>query len=355
MIEKTLDVTELPVAETVKAGDQLLLVRTQKNGVKVPMRMEPQKLTKQKKQKKQQIVIGRAIRPQACEIGGVENWYVFGYASWHTNLLLLNIAPMFENVMVDIGYDMVVLNITEQSNGNVYVFKNETTQSDKDQTYMTFWANHVTALTDNWKYVFCVDDNLANAFRVDSYDLTARVLTLNLTHKCLQTTDLRGTSTHHYFKDGVRKWHVSKTNIAINLFYPNFSSRWNGIFVHDFGKNEQVIIPDVSLLVKKEVVQTQHVRNPEYTNVKKRGPGYVVSYSKVTAYNGKKLCEINANGRKRRPFGKYKFWLTHRFCTHRKSDEYLHCRMKCVGLGKMKEDVNRGPRFDKYRVTVRDI
>lgn len=68
MIEKTLDVTELPVAETVKGRDQLLLVRTQKNGVKVPMRMESQKLTKQKKQ---QIVIGRAIRPQACEIGGV--------------------------------------------------------------------------------------------------------------------------------------------------------------------------------------------------------------------------------------------------------------------------------------------
>lgn len=67
MIEKTLDVTELPVAETVKDGDQLLLVRTQKNGVKAPMRM------KAKKQKKQQIVIGRAIRPRACEIGGVEN------------------------------------------------------------------------------------------------------------------------------------------------------------------------------------------------------------------------------------------------------------------------------------------
>ena len=116
MIENKLDVTELPVAETVKDGDQLLLVRTQENGVKVPMRMNVQNMkAPNMKAKKQQIVIGRAIRPRACEIGGVENWYVFGYASWHDNLLLLNIAPMSENVKVDIGYDMVVLNITDQS------------------------------------------------------------------------------------------------------------------------------------------------------------------------------------------------------------------------------------------------
>ena len=64
---------------------------------------------------------------------------------------------------------------------------------------------------------------------------------------------------------------------------------------------------------------------------------------------------INYVNRKRRPFGKYKLWVTHNFCKHRKSDEYLHCRMKCVGLGKIKKDVKKGPRFDRYRVTVRDI
>ena len=69
---------------------------------------------------------------------------------------------------------------------------------------MTFWANSTTALTDDWELKFRFDVKLANAFRVDSYDLTARVLTLNLTHKFLPTADLRGTSTHHYFKDGVR-------------------------------------------------------------------------------------------------------------------------------------------------------
>ena len=351
MIEKTLDVTELPVAETVKYGDQLLLVRTQKIGVRVPMRIIYSKLTKQKKQ---QIVIGRAIRPRACEIGGVENWYVFGYATWHANLLLLNIAPMSENVEKDIGYDMVVLNITDSSSGTVYVFKKERTQFDTRHKVMTFWVNSRTALTDNWEAVFRLDAQLANAFRVDSYDLTARVLTLNLTHKTLQTTDLRGTSTHHYFKEGVRRWHISKTNIATNVFYPNFFGRWNGIFIHDFGPNEKVIIDDDLLLVKKEVVQSQHVRNTEYFNVPKRGHGNVVSYSKVTVYNGGHLCKINSSVRKRRPFGKYKFWVTPRYCTHRKSDEYLHCRMKCVGLG-IRKDVDKGARFDNYRVTVRDI
>ena len=299
-------------------------------------------------------MIGRAIRPQACEIGGVENWYVFGYASWHENLLLLNIAPMSENVKEDIGYDMVVLNITDQSIGTVYVFKKGITQSDKDHTYMTFWANKATALKDNWENAFCIDDNLANAFRVDSYDLTARVLTLNLTHKCLQTTDLRGTSTHHYFKDGVRRWHVSKTYIASSVFTNYYSKMWNGIFCHVFDKNEDVITGDL-VLVKKEVVQFQYARKPEYPDAHGRGYSRVVSYSKLNSNHGGNLCRINDSVRKRRPFGKYKFWAMHRYCKHRKSDEYLHCRMKCVGLGKIKQDVTRGPRFDQYRVTVRDI
>ena len=348
MIEKTLDVTELPIAETVKGGDQLLLVRTQKNGVKVPMRMIYSKLTKQ------QIVIGRAIRPRACEIGGVENWYVFGYASWHINLLLLNIAPMSENAHKDIGYDMVVLNITDQSIGTVYVFKKGITQADKAHSYMTFWANNATALTDDWKYVFRINENLANAFRVDSYDLTARVLTLNLTHKMLPTYDLRGTSKHHYFKDCVRRWHVSKTYIASSLFTYNYAKMWDGIFCRVFDKDADVITGDL-VLVKKEVVRHQRIRNSEYLGAPERGRSSVVSYSKLNIDNRRVLCRINDSVRKRRPFGKYKFWAMHRYCKHRKSDEYLHCRMKCVGLGKIKQDVTRGPRFDQYRVTVRDI
>lgn len=355
MIENKLDVTELPVSESVKDGDQLLLVRTQKNGVTVPMRMKVQNMkTPNIKAKKQQIVIGRAIRPRACEIGGVENWYVFGYASWHNNLLLLNIAPMSENVMVDIGYDMVVLNITVQSTVNVYVFKKEITQADRDHTFMTFWANSVTALTNDWEYELRVDDVLANAFRVDSYDLTARVLTLNLTHKHLPIADLRGTSTHHYFKDGVRRWHVSKNYIARNLFNYYSGQMWTGIFVKDFNQNGEVIFRD-DVLVKKEVRQFPRINNEKYVDVPMRGLSDVVSYSKLNIENGRAICMINHVIRKRRPFGKYKLWVTHHFCKHRKSDEYLHCRMKCVGLGEIKKDVKKGPRFDRYRVTVRDI
>lgn len=141
MIEKTLDVTELPVVKTVKDGDQLLLVRKQKNSVKVPMRMEPQKLTKQKKQ---QIVIGRAIRPRACEIGGVENWYVFGRSLWNSKCLLLNISSMlsYDDEKPDLGYDVVVLNITHQKTGTVFVFKRKAPvfEGDCKSLIMTFWA-----------------------------------------------------------------------------------------------------------------------------------------------------------------------------------------------------------------------
>ena len=346
MIEKTLDVTELPVAKTVKDGDQLLLVRTQKNGVKVPMRMEPQKLTKQKKQ---QIVIGRAIRPRACQIGGVENWYVFGGILPGGNLpLLLNIASMLSYSFTNpnLGYDMVVLNITDQKTGKVYVFKQEVDESDHKDFFKRIFVDDSTALTVDWFLAFYPRQRLANAFRVDSYDLTERVLTLNLTHKCLQTTDLRGTSTHHYFKDGVRRWHVSKDAIAARAFNV---SHWVGRVVCNCDV-DGIVISDYVLL-KKEVAQLPHLPQSKAPG---RGYGYVVSYSTVTNSDDKILCQVNHKKSKRRPYGKYMIWSQHRWFPYRKSDEYLHCRMKCVGLGKRK-NVSSGPSFDSYRVTVREI
>lgn len=350
MIEKTLDVTELPVAGTVKDGDQLLLVRTQKDGAKVPMRMKAPKV------KKQQIVIGRAIRPKACEIGGVENWYVFGSASYFSNLLLLNIAPMSDNVFDDIGYDMVILKIKDQKNGDIFVFKQEVTMYDKLQLYVTFWANNSTVQTSNvvhWSNIFCNEQNFANAFRVDSYDLTGRVLTLNLTHKILPTADLRGTSKHHYFKDGVRKWHVSKQQIACNAF-AFISPMWAeyGGLITFIQKSFGTVLPTEDILVKKEIRLLPRLKSQYELNLPRRSNGIVESYSKVLPIDGKEICYINGPY-KRRPFGKYKIWTIHRWC-RRKSDEYLHCRMKCVGLGNIK-DVIKGPRFDKYRVTVREI
>lgn len=351
MIENKLDVTELPIAETVKDGDQLLLVRTQKNGVKVPMRMEPQKLTKQKKQ---QIVIGRAIRPRACEIGGVENWYVFGRSLWNSRCILLNIGSMlpYNFDTPDLGYDMVVLNITHQETGKVFVFKRKAPvfEDDCKSFIMTFWADKSTAQTTGWQKVFLLKGKLANAFRVDSYDLTARVLTLNLTHKYLPTTDLRGTSTHHYFKDGVRRWHVSKTVIAQRTF-SNSILYWNGSYVQKFN-NDDIIIASGGILLKKEVRQFPHLRGSMGHG---RGFSSVVSYSMVDDRNSSNVCRLNNKKSKRRPYGKYMIWARDNWYLRRKSDEYLHCRMKCVGLGKIKEDVKKGPRFDRYRVTVREI
>ena len=352
MIEKTLDVTELPVAGTVKDGDQLLLVRTQKDGAKVPMRMKGPKV------KKQQIVIGRAIRPMACEIGGVENWYVFGSANYFSNLLLLNIAPMSEDIYDDIGYDMVILKIKNQKNGDIFVFKQEVTMSDEHKYYVTFWANKFTVQTSNvlhWSNIFCNKQNFANAFRVDSYDLTGRVLTLNLTHKILPTTDLRGTSKHHYFKNGVRKWHVSKQQIVCNAF-AFISPMWEGYggLITFIQESFAPVLPTQDILVKKEIRLSPRLAWSPKPEEKKHGRqfGSVVSYSKVTPINDQQICFLNGP-HKRRPFGKYKIWAIHRW-NRRKSDEYLHCRMKCVGFGDIK-DVDRGPRFDKYRVTVREI
>lgn len=345
MIEKTLDVTELPVAKTVKDGDQLLLVRTQKNGVKVPMSM-PQKLTKQKKQ---QIVIGRAIRPRACQIGGVENWYVFGgILPGGNSPLLLNIVSMspFSYDNPNLGYDMVVLNITHQKTGKVYVFKQEVSEGDHECFIKHFFVYDRSALTVYWDLIFYPEPGIANAFRVDSYDLTERVLTLNLTHKCLQTTDLRGTSTHHYFKDGVRRWHVSKDAIAARAFNVR---QWVGRVVCNCDV-DGIVISDYVLL-KKEVAQLPHLPQSKAPG---RGYGYVVSYSTVTNSDDKILCQVNHKKSKRRPYGKYMIWSQHRWFSDRKSDEYLHCRMKCVGLG-TRIDSPTGPHFNSYKVTVREI
>lgn len=352
MIENKLDVTELPVAETVNDGDQLLLVRTQKNGVKVPMRMESQKLTMQKKQKKQQIVIGRAIRPRACEIGGVENWYVFGRSLWNSQCLLLNIGAMasYSFSKPDLGYDMVVLNITNQKTGTVFVFKSKAPvfEGNCKSFIMTFWADKHTAQTTNWDDVFLLEGNFANAFRVDSYDLTARVLTLNLTHKLLLTADLRGTSTHHYFKDGVRRWHVSKSVIAQRTF--DGCPYWNGSYVRSFNYNN-IVIYNSEILLKKKVRQSPHL--PVSMNIR-RGYSCVVSYSKIDWKDNVPFARLNSSRSKRRPYGKYMIWAKDFWYHRRKSDEYLHCRIKCVGLGERK-NVSSGPRFDSYRVTVREI
>lgn len=348
MIENKLDVTELPVAESVKDGDQLLLVRTQKNGVKVPMRMEPQKLTKQKKQKKQQIVIGRAIRPRACEIGGVENWYVFGRVSWNPTPLLLNIASMlpYADDSLDLGYNMVVLNITNQKTGKVYVFKDSVYRVAHPSFYKTFIANEDTAQTTGWENCFLKEVLVANAFRVDSYDMTARVLTLNLTHKLLPTTDLRGTSTHHYFKNGVRRWHVRKSDIAQRAFY---AQSWFGHCTQTFNSSD-IVVNQIYILLKKEEMVLPHVIKGTITGY--RGHGRVVSYRKVRYKEDAPGCQLNYSISKRRPYGKYMIWCLHRWFLRRKSDEYLHCRIKCVGLGKFKNSV---PGFDMYRVTVREI
>lgn len=342
---KAVDVSQLPDAGAVQDGDMLLLVRPNGDGTQQAMRVSGSSIAVSQK-KKQQIVIGRAIRPRACDIGGVENWYVYGVVREYLPYVLLCVSPMGSD---DFLYDKVILNIKLSEKGREVVFEQDV--QDVDRLTNSFRFFYDTSLDadgifdySNFGYI-----SFANAFRVDSYSLANRVLTLCLTHKRVSTADLRGTSTHHYFKDGVRRYHVSKSKLKSMLHFDS----------NVYGPYDSILYAGDDVVVKKEI-RHKVISDPS-TNHKK-GYGIVTKYSLVRSKaffqekpsEDRPLCQINSPSKKRRPYGKYKIWAWH-FFNKRKSDEYIHCRMKCVGIGNRKENVEKGPRFDTYRVTIREI
>lgn len=341
---KAVDVSQLPDAGAVKDGDMLLLVRPNGDGTQQAMRVSGSSIAVSKK-KKQQIVIGRAIRPQACEIGGVENWYVYG-VPYVSSYCLLCVAPMDSRVFL---YDKVILNIKLSGAGREVVFEKDVQDVDRLTRAFRFVYYSNNDADDLLAPDFYGNISFANAFRVDSYSLANRVLTLCLTHKRVSTADLRGTSTHHYFKDGVRRYHVSKSKLKSMLHFDS----------NVYGPYDSILDADDDVGVKKEI-RHKVISDPS-TNHKK-GYGIVTKYSLVrpkAVFQGKPskyrpLCQISSPSKKRRPYGKYKIWARNPF-NKRKSDEYIHCRMKCVGIGNRKENVEKGPRFDTYRVTIREI
>ena len=342
---QTIDVQQLPDAGAVQNGDTLLLVRPNGDGTQQAMRVSGTAIAAPKKKKKQQYVIGRAIRPTACEIGGMENWYVYGVPN-NSSYVLLCVAPMGYPYFL---YDKVILNIKLSEKGREVVFEQDVRDVDRLTRAFRFFYDLDLYADGTFDYSAYGNISFANAFRVDSYALANRVLTLCLTHKKVSTADLRGTSTHHYFKDGVRRYHVSKSKLKSML---NFGS-------NVYGPHNSILDVDDDVVVKKEIRHKVRWNNSVGQGL---GYGIVTKYSLVRPkafFQGKPskslpLCQINSHSKKRRPYGKYKIWAWHSF-NKRKSDEYIHCRMKCIGIGNRKENVEKGPRFDTYRVTIREI
>lgn len=205
MIEKTLDVTELPVAETVKDGDQLLLVRPNGDGTKTAMRIDGAVLKppKVKKKVQEQYVIGRAVRPRACDQGHMVNWYVFGTIDDGDNFIA--IIPIQGKI---IRNKLVYVE-------KVYIkfeFDSENSYSEK--------ALDEQSISPNGQ--FCICRVLINygdfppnkewgplviGIRVDKYEvgLDGRFLAVWLSWRCVPK-NIKTASTHHWFEGGYRQY-----------------------------------------------------------------------------------------------------------------------------------------------------
>ena len=60
------------------------------------------------KKMKSQVIIGRAIKPRACEIGGMENWYAFaGSPTINLPKKVANVEKVYVRPMWQIDYDLL--------------------------------------------------------------------------------------------------------------------------------------------------------------------------------------------------------------------------------------------------------
>lgn len=60
------------------------------------------------KKKKSQVIIGRAIKPKACEIGGMENWYAFaGNPSINIPKGVVGVEKVYVRPIWEIDYDLL--------------------------------------------------------------------------------------------------------------------------------------------------------------------------------------------------------------------------------------------------------
>lgn len=60
------------------------------------------------KKMKSQVIIGRAIKPRACEIGGMENWYAFaGNPSINLPKVVVGVEKVYVRPLRQIDYDLL--------------------------------------------------------------------------------------------------------------------------------------------------------------------------------------------------------------------------------------------------------
>lgn len=75
------------------------------------------------KKMKSQVIIGRAIKPRACKIGSMENWYAFaGNPSINLPKGVVNVEKVYVRPMRQIDYDYDLLDIHNSSIVNSVLF-----------------------------------------------------------------------------------------------------------------------------------------------------------------------------------------------------------------------------------------
>ena len=132
--------------------------------------MDEKLKNKVSKKKKSQVIIGRAIKPRACEIGGMENWYAFA------------------------GNSAVCLPQGISELDKVYV---------RDITVLEYSIEENLIQTGR---VCNIHGSINSMWRVDRYEINENKLSIWLTYKHNQPIQ-KGTSTKFEIKNG-RKYYM---------------------------------------------------------------------------------------------------------------------------------------------------
>lgn len=125
------------------------------------------------KKKKSQVIIGRAIKPRACEIGGMVNWYAFA------------------------GFPAICLSTDISGLDKVY----ERSIEDEEYHLVTSWSQCS-------QYLFNVDGIINSMWRVDRYEINENKLSIWLTSKKNRSVQ-KGTCTWLEINNG-RKYDTRK-------------------------------------------------------------------------------------------------------------------------------------------------
>lgn len=162
--------------------------------------MDEQLKNKVSKKKKSQVIIGRAIKPRACEIGGMENWYAFaGYPAINSPKDISELDKVYVKNMDDKEYSLTF--VSSESLG---------------------FYNLVTKTNCMW--------------RVDRYEINEKKLQIWLTYKRINSVQ-KGTSTCLEINNG-RKYDTRKITPSIIADYLNlirsFSPNMDGVSSTEF-------------------------------------------------------------------------------------------------------------------------